>query len=356
MISRYFLKSFLTLYVAILLVSILVIVIVETMLNLDDVLAMREGAMGVATYLFLRVPAFYLPYLVPVSSFAAAFFALGLAARSHEVVAVKAGGISVQRIALPLLVASALLSGVMLVLDETLVRDASRELDRLTQQAETDVFQSRGLFWYHRGDFFYNVHSADRATRTLQGVRIFEVDPKGRLLRSYMAERVQIGDDQRWHLVNAAVRTFDQSDPAAAPKTVVQRDMVLEVDASDLALLGADPSELSLWRLREYIDASAEEGSDVTRYRAMFNARLAEPLSVTLFALLAVPLGLTVERTRSLAVAGLQGIGLLGAYYGAQTTASLFAGSGVAAASAGPWVVLGAFTAFGGWRFARVPR
>jgi len=358
MISRYLLKSFLTLWLAILFVSVLVIVIVELMLNFDNLIGMSGGALGIATYLFLRLPAYYLPYLLPASTFAAAFFALGLAARNHEVLAMKAGGISVQRVAIPILLVSVLFSGVMLALNETIVLEASKEFNRLSRsQGGTEIFLSRGLFWYHRGDFIYNVRRADSDARQLHGVRIFELGKDGRLVRNYIAESVRIADDNRWHLQNAAVRTFDPDDPALAPLTESHKELILEVtEERDLALLGADPGSLPLWRLRQYIGALVREGTDATRYRALFHARLAEPFAISVFVLLAVPLGLAVERTRSLAVAGLQGIGILGIYYASQTITGLFGSGGITAAVFSPWIVLAIFAAFGAWNFARVPR
>lgn len=357
MLSRHFLKSFLALYATILVISALVIIIVEMMLNFDRLAAFQGGAWGVATYLFLRLPAYYLPYLVPATSFAAAFFCLGLPARAHEILAMKAGGISVQRIAVPILVAAAVLSALTLVLNETVVLDASKEFDQLSDYSESDVFQSHALFWYHKGDYLYNVRSADREARTLEGIRIFELGPKGRLERSISAEHASIDEEHRWHLHNAAIRTFDPNDPAAPPHTVSRPELVLEVsEERDLALLSADPGDLSLWRLREYIAALSEEGRDPTRYRAMFHARLVEPLSVLLFALFGIPIGLAVEYSRSLAVAGLQGIALVAIYYGSQTVAALFASGGIGPAAFTPWAVLLLFGAAAAWRFARVRR
>ncbi len=93
-LSRYFLASYLTLFVSILVSATLAIMVIEMMLNFDDILDHQKGVKGVATYLFLRVPAYYLRDLLPVSSFAAVFFALGLPARAHEITAIKTGGIS----------------------------------------------------------------------------------------------------------------------------------------------------------------------------------------------------------------------------------------------------------------------
>jgi lipopolysaccharide export LptBFGC system permease protein LptF len=78
-------------------------------------------------------------------------------------------------------------------------------------------------------------------------------------------------------------------------------------------------------------------------------------LTVLLFALLAIPLALAVEQSRSLATAAVRGIALIGVFYTLQTVAAIVASEGVAAAITGPWILLVAFGVWGSWRFARVP-
>jgi lipopolysaccharide export LptBFGC system permease protein LptF len=60
-----------------------------------------------------------------------------------------------------------------------------------------------------------------------------------------------------------------------------------------------------------------------------------------------------VERSRSLAVAALQAIALVGAYYGLQTTASILGAGGVPSLALAPWFVQVGFGAYGSWRLAR---
>ena len=79
-LSRRFLASYLGFYAGILRASVLVIAIIEMRVNRERALEFQRGAQGVVTYLLLRLPSYYLPYLVPVTSFAAAFLAVGLAA------------------------------------------------------------------------------------------------------------------------------------------------------------------------------------------------------------------------------------------------------------------------------------
>jgi LPS export ABC transporter permease LptG len=353
-LSRYFVFGYLTYYAAIVAVAILVIAIVEMMVNFDHVIDFGHGIAGVASYLFLRLPSYYLPYLLPVGSFGAAFLCLGLPARAFEILAVKTSGIAPGRIAAPVLACAVLFTLIALVLNETVVLSATKRLEGQSEGGE--LFQARGAFWYQRGNTLFNVQGADRDTQTLQGVAIYERDASGRLLRSVHADTARIEANHRWLLGNALFREFPRDDPESAPRTELHDTAWFELgSAGDLALLGADPRELSLLRLREYIRAIEREGLDTKRYRSLWHARLADPFSVLLFALLGAPLGLSVERARSLGAAALQGIGLLGGYYGLQTAASVVGAAGFPASALAPWVVLGAFGAFGAWRLARFP-
>jgi LPS export ABC transporter permease LptG len=355
-LSRQFLASYLTLYFGILAASLLVIGVIEMTLNFDDALEFSQGLRGILVYLFLRLPSYYLPYLVPVSSFAAAFFCLGLPARTQEIVAIKAGGVAPQRICLPVLVAAAALAAVTLVLNETIVLETANRFNRRSGgDWQGELLQMSGAFWYHRGRYFYNVSEADRETRTLYGIHVYERSEDGRLVRSISAASATIADDHRWELRDAVFRHFPP-DPGAPPEVRREAQAVLEVASErELALLDANAASLSLPRLVEYIDALRGAGRDTTRYRALFHARLADPVSVLVFALLGIPLGLAVERSRSLATAAVQGIVLLGAFYTLQTAAAVVAAGGIPAAVPAPWVLLALFAAWGTWRFARVP-
>jgi len=355
-LSRYFLASYLNLYATILFASMIVIVIVELLLNFDQIMDDHAGFSGVAAYLFLRLPTYYLRDLIPVSSFAAAFFCVGLAASSREVTAAKAGGVSPQRMVVPILAAATLISLAALVLHESLVLSATREWNRLENLGEEISFR-RGSFWYHSGDTIYNVQEADPESNTLHGVRVFETSPRGRLHQSIRAAVVDVDENHSWHLRNATVRTFDPSRPAAPPAVEHREETVLAMAARrDVALLDARARTLSLLELGEYIRARSGEGRDTSRYREMLYARLADPLSVLVFALIAIPLGLAVERDRSLAAAAVVGVATLGVFYTARTAASIVAAGGLTSAASGPWLVLAAFAGFGAVRFVRVPR
>lgn len=355
-LSRYFLASYLKLFLTILIASLVAIAIVEMLLHFDQVIDDHPGISGVAWYLFLRLPAYYFRDLIPVTSFAAALSCIGLAARSREFMAAKAGGISPRTMVVPILLAAMMLSVVALIINETWVLAAIRA-ENSADDAEQEVSFRRGSFWYHRGRTLYNVQEADPATRTLRGVQVFETTPAGRLHQSMQAEVVRVDDQHRWHMQNATLRTFDPERPTLAPAIEHLANTVLAVASErDLILLRARANTLSLFELREYIRARAEEGRDNERYREMMHARIAAPITVLAFSLIAIPLGLAVERRHSLPVAAVFGIAILGLFYTARTTASLLVTSGVPASAYGPWFLLAALFAFGTLRFLRAPQ
>ena len=95
-------------------------------------------------------------------------------------------------------------------------------------------------------------------------------------------------------------------------------------------------------------------GRDPTRSRPASTRAWRSRSRWLLFALLAVPLGFGVERTRSMAVSGLIGIAWVCVYYTLRTTASMLASGGVMFAAAAPWLLLAVFAGLGGWRLSKI--
>jgi lipopolysaccharide export system permease protein len=355
-ISRYFLTSYLKFFAVILFSSTIAIAVIEIMLHFESVLDHSTGPMGFATYLSLRIPSYYFRDLIPVACFAAAFCCIGLPARAHEITAIKSGGISPPRTVIPLLCAAAALSGLTLLFNESVVLRASRAWSR-EQNPGGEITFRQGSFWYQRGNAIYSVQEADREARVLHGVSVYELSPRGRLLQILHAEQVEVEDERHWRFLDTISRTFDPSRPAQPPRiervSVWNRDVAAE---SDLAMLEASARTLSLPKLEAYIDAQARAGRSATRYLALYHSRLSGPLTVFLFALLAVPLGFAVGQSRSLAASALVGIIILAIYYTAHTTARLLAENGLAWAVAGPWLIFAIFSGYGVWQLRRVSR
>lgn len=353
-LSRYLLTRFVVTFCAVLAGLIGIVSVIELLANFGDVARSSTSFLDAVVFVALRIPHEHLPLLVPIASFAAAFLSIGTAARANEILGMKAGGVSPLRVLLPLLCAALGISAIALVVNETLAVRALEAARRRAGGEDSELTYRRGSFWYHKGRTIYNVRDADPGARLLRGVAIFELNERGRLLRSIQAAQATIGADGRWQLADAVFRDFDPSDPTASPAYRHLAATEIELPA-EKALFDAGVSDLSIRELREYRDESPGD-TESLRAEALLHERVSEPLTSFLFALLAIPLGLRAERTRSLALPALQGVALVFAYIMVREYGGTLAIEGVTSASATPWVILAAFTAFGVLALWRAPR
>jgi LPS export ABC transporter permease LptG len=354
-LSRYLLARFVVTFAAVLAILALLVAVVELLADFGDVVRSSGGFADALLFVALRIPYKHLPLLIPMAAFAAAFLSVGTAARAYEILAMKAGGISPLRVLAPMVCAAAVISGLALLVNETLAVRAHDAQRRRAVGEDSELTFRRGSLWYHKGDTIYNVRDADPATRVLRDVAIFELDDRGRLVRSIEAAQATIGADGHWDLTDAVLRAFEPDAPAAAPR--YERVAATQVDLpEETALLDADVGGLSIRELREY--RAGREPGDTTTLRAevLLHERLSGPLASLLFVMLAVPLALRVERTRSLAVPALQGVIAIFAFIMVREYGGTLAAEGVTSAAATPWVILAGFLAFGAIELWRVPR
>ncbi len=357
-LTRYLVARFLGTFVVFLLVSTATIVIVEMMLNLGDMLQRDTGLRGIASYLFLRLPSYYLRDLLPIVAFASAFFTLGSAARGLEILAMKAGGLSPHRIAAPLLGVGLVLSAGGFVVNETVILEAKRLWNQRDSRANPISFR-QGSFWYHRGRTIYNIGDADRTTNTLRGVRIYELGDDGRLLRSIEAESATVSGRDHWSFDSPLIRRFDPDDDESPPiATQYEGELGLDLgEGSGVALMNADVTTLSVLELRQVIAQQRQRGREPSRPQALLHARLADPFAVFLFVLAAIPLGVRVEMAsgHGMTLPALYGIAIVAAFFSLRSVADTLTMGGLLPPSPIPWLIVAAFAGFGAWRYAEMP-
>ncbi len=335
-------------FAVILVVSTLTIVVIEMLLNLDDMLSADHGPSTPFQYLLLRIPSYYLRELVPVVSFVAAFFTLGLSSHWHEVLAAKAGGIPPDRLVAPILIAAVILGLANFALGETWIVDSTREWNRHESGGETQISYREGSFWFHRGLTIYNIAEADPLQRTLRGVRVFDLSPEGRLIRSIDAPRVDVENDHRWRFDQPTIRHLEPDDPASGARIEQLDEIVLDVaDPREFALINSDFHSLNVADLREHIALRDASGENVSRATTVLYSRFVEPISVVLFALLAAPLGLQVRERGSFGIPALFGIGIVSSFFALRSIGTTLSSEGVVSAAAASGFLLTLFVVAG---------
>ncbi|GAG09697.1 unnamed protein product, partial [marine sediment metagenome] len=171
---RYIAVRFLRSFLGSVAILALVVLVVDMLLNLEDILEAEDTLLGAIQILLMRTASLYLPYLLPFATFTGAFLSLGLAARSREILAMKAGGISPLRAVLPVFLWSVAISLVALILNETVTVPASSSLNEQLGVRGGEIYLRSGTIWYHTGRFIYNIRNPDPRNDTVRDIRVFE--------------------------------------------------------------------------------------------------------------------------------------------------------------------------------------
>jgi lipopolysaccharide export system permease protein len=353
-LARYLLVRFLVLFAAVLAILVVLVAVVELLADFGDFVREGLGFSDALALVALRIPHKHLPLLIPIASFSAAFLAVGGAARTNEVIAMKAGGVSPLRVLIPVLGCAVVISGFALLFNETIAVRA-REAGRRISGDDSELTFRRGSFWYHKGHTIYNVRDADPATRVLHDVAIFDLDERGRLVRSIRAVEATIEPGDRWRLSDAVLQSFDPEDPRGVP--TYQRLATTEVELpEEKALLQAGVEDLSIQELAEVRVGRDPTDTASLRAASLLHERASAPFASFLFVVLAVPLGLRVERTRSMALPALQGVVAIFFFIMVRQYGGTLATQGVTSPAATPWFIFGVFLAYGTVQLWRVPR
>ena len=329
-LSHYFAVRYLGLFATVLMASILILVTIELVLNLDDVTAFDGGpgsGGSLFRYLWLRLMSYYLADLLPITSFVAVVLACAL-----------------------------ILSCASAILHETWILQAARGWAAEERGDRSEIDFGRRAFWYRSGRAIINIDAADRRTRTLSGVEIFERGESGLVVRVIRTDRVRIEADGRWVIEDASIWRFDPLDATAPPRldTRMRVDLDLDTLGGD-ALLGADPALLPLPLLRRYLETrpAGETSSRLRRHEGRYHERLSSPWLLLVFAVFAVPFGLRVGRDGRFARPAIEGVSGVAVYFLLRSAGEALAQEELFPVGVTPWMMIGVSIAGSAWLLRR---
>lgn len=265
---------------------------------LDDIARHRVPFLVVIDYFRYLTP--YLLYnLAPLASLVAVLVTLGVMSKNNEVVACKASGISLYRLAVPLLFAGLALAASMLVLDETYLPYANQRQDAFRNQikgrpAQTYTHPERWIFG--ENEKIYNYDLFDPSQNLFGGLSVVELDPSTfQMKRRVFATRAQWSDSQKiWILEGGWVRDFSAGTITHYQRFSVTSFPELTEPPSYFNREVRQASQMSWGALHRYILDLHNAGFDVANLTVQWHVKLAFPLIAPISILLAIPFALLV--------------------------------------------------------------
>jgi LPS export ABC transporter permease LptG/LPS export ABC transporter permease LptF len=240
-------------------------------------------------------------YVIPLSALLSVLVTFGLLSRSSELSVMKACGISLYRIAAPLLLISFVWSGVLYGLEQQVMAKSNERAEALDSQIRgRSPRTSNPLFrrWVvARDGAIYHYDAFDAASKSLLNLTVYRpARETWALERQTFASRASFENGQ-W----TGLKGWEQDFAAKKGGFSAFPQRTLELETPDYFETAAPLAEMmTVPQLKRYIDELSASGFNVVPLTIDLQKKLAFPFVTVVMTLLAIPFGMTTGKRGTL--------------------------------------------------------
>jgi LPS export ABC transporter permease LptG len=288
---------------------------------LSDIIKNHVAMSRVLTYHLFLTPRLVYRF-TPYGVLTAVLVVFGVLSKHNEVTAFKACGVSVYRLAIPVFVASLLLSGGLFAFDHYWVPDADRQQDAIYAEikgrpAQTFLHPERKWISGLRDRVFYYRYF-DMTENAMAGVSVYEIDPATfRLKREISADSARWEPALKsWVFRNGWSYTRDAKDRLHYDSFANQGRTFSDIEETPDYFVKEvrQPFQMNFQELRAYIDGLKLSGFDTVALEVQYHKKFSVPLFALIMALVSAPFAFLAGNRGAMAGVGLS-LGVAIAYW-----------------------------------------
>ena len=278
---------------------------ISTFIDASDKLfkGTANGTM-IMTLLVYRTPQFVY-FVIPIAALLSVLVTFGLLSRTSELTVMKACGISLYRVALPIVLLSLLFSAALFALDQEVLARANRRATAIDDQIRgrpPKTFNPLNRRWMiGRDGSIYHYGHFDPRHETLTSLSVYRLVPgTWRLASQTYSATAEFRNS--WTGVNGWSQDFTAA--ASKGRTFTRESLPLE-PPEYFKTEDTEADLMTVAQLRRTVRELAATGANVVPQQVDLQRKLAFPFVTFVMTLLAVPFGVTTGRRGAL-----YGIGL----------------------------------------------
>lgn len=275
--------------------------------NIDTFIDHQARPTQILRYYIYHTP-YWIILTLPVATLLGTLFALTAVARRNEITAMKAAGISLYRLLLPIFGCALVFSAVAFLFTDRVVPAATYRYntvrDEIRSQSRNDGSRRHVLLQDVDGQLIF-AGSYDAGTRKARDV-LWEQQHNFRVGERRSARRLE-WHRERWLLLEGHSYRFAGSGLQVSAFDTLELGQLTLLPV-DFARQQKKPEEMSYAELQSYIDRARANGEDTTRHRVDLYLKISFPVTCFVIVLLGAPLGANARRT---GLANSFGIGIL---------------------------------------------
>ena len=294
-IDGYVLNGFIFYFVVLVLALVALIEVFTFFELLGDMIKNDIDMPTMVDYLWHLAPSL-IYQITPIGTLVASLICFGILTKYNEVTAFKAAGVSVHRLAAPVLSISLLISGGLFAFDHFYIPEANRRQERLRAEIKKKppaTYLRLNRQWiYGEGSRIYNYQSLDPKQGVMSKVNVYELDPKTFTIRRQIsAERARwepalhtwifqngLSDDSGEKL--DSYKWFHGAS-ASFPELTEPPSWFVKEEK--------EYKEMNFEELRSYIRELQSSGMNTTPLRVQYYKKFSVPLFALIMAVLSIP-------------------------------------------------------------------
>ena len=309
-LDEYVVREFLTTFFMVLCGFVLLMLVFTFFELVGDIIRNRSALLTVGLYLINLTPSM-LYRIAPLAVLIGVLATFGVLNRNSEIIAMKATGISLYRLVVPVLAISAILAVSLFLFDEFYLPQANRRQEQLRSSIKgrpPQTFLHPEQKWIfgqpqpgEPGRIFY-YQFFDRDREEFGNLTVFEFDPSTfAISRRIFAGRVFWDADKgSWIFQNGWVRDFEGANQKGFRDFSTTSFGELHEEPGYFSKESLQSQEMNFGQLDHYIRDLRQSGFDTMRLRVDLWHKVAYPLIAVVMAMLAIPFALSMGRRGSL--------------------------------------------------------
>lgn len=305
LLDKYIVREFLKVFVLTLVALVTIAELIVATQLVDDLFKNKVGVDILMQYLKFNFPQ-WIFWVLPVSAMTTTLVTFGMLTRNSEVIAMRSSGISLYRIALPVMIVAIAFCGVAYWLQDYILPVTNKIANNYRAQIRgepPELFSSFERHWLSGTDGFYNYDVFDVRSNTMYGFSVYQLDLENFRLMKRIYARSAIFQNNKWYLKQGWQRTFQHG--RAKYDTFRIREIKLPVTPDYFRTEQELPSEMTFAELRNYVQKIKARGFDFVRFAVDLQAKLSFPTVPLILTLIAIPFSFTTGKRGALFGIGL---------------------------------------------------
>jgi len=290
LLSKHIFREFINLVVGVLLCIIVVYLCVEFLQKADRLIKHHATLTQVARYFLYTIP-LMITMSLPMATLIGALLALGNLSSHNEIIAMRAGGVSLARISAPLLVGGLLISIFGFINNELIMPACvsranyirSVEIEKKQQQV---MFQQSKLWLRGPDNSIANIELVSPNRTTMLGLNIYKLNPDYSVRERITAESL-VWEEGVWRLKQS--RTIAIQGDTIRSRVSDGEIFNIVDNPDDLGMVVKESEEMSFQEMWEYVKRLKSSGYEASKYEVKLHGKLAFPFSSLLVILISIP-------------------------------------------------------------------